>query len=144
MLISKSNDVMFTIVKDTFHEGTHDLEKGMCSASLYTKWGDHLRPRLERIGRPTDEFPDHGCWENLTEALKPYHIPPEDIPSPFNIFQTMVIDGKTGHMEHKGIRPVPGTFVELRAEMDCLVAVSACPETGLGKEIRVKILDPEE
>lgn len=140
MLISKDNEVMFTIVEDTF-EGTHDLEKGMCSGSFFTKWGDYVKERLERIGRPTDKYPDHGCWENLVEALRPWGIPSEDIPSPFNIFQWMVID-ETGYLEHKGIERKE-SLVEMRAEMDCLVAVSACPEGGLGKEIRVQILGAE-
>ncbi|MGZ8488540.1 MAG: DUF1989 domain-containing protein [Candidatus Binatia bacterium] len=34
VLISKFNNVMQTIVKDTYR-GTHDMEKGMCSTSFY-------------------------------------------------------------------------------------------------------------
>jgi uncharacterized protein YcgI (DUF1989 family) len=41
VLISKSNNVMQTIVKDTYR-GTHDMEKGMCSTSFYKKWGDEI------------------------------------------------------------------------------------------------------
>src|SRR5574341_2638593 len=41
VLISKYNNVMMTIVEDTY-EGTHDLEKGMCSTSFYKKWGDKI------------------------------------------------------------------------------------------------------
>ncbi|MGZ8464920.1 MAG: DUF1989 domain-containing protein [Candidatus Binatia bacterium] len=38
VLISKFNNVMQTIVKDTYR-GTHDMEKGMCSTSFYNNGG---------------------------------------------------------------------------------------------------------
>ena len=90
--------------------------------------------------RPED-IPDHGCWENLSEALKPWNIQPEDIPSPFNIFQTMRIDPDTGAMLDTMVRPKQEAHVDFRAEMDCLIGVSACPESGRGEAIRVEIFD---
>ena len=47
MLISKYNNVMQTIVKDTYR-GTHDMEKGMCSTSFYKKWGDEIFQDIRR------------------------------------------------------------------------------------------------
>ena len=41
VLISKFNNVMQTIVKDTY-KGSHDMEKGMCSTSFYKKWGEEI------------------------------------------------------------------------------------------------------
>src|ERR1700756_2194184 len=41
VLISKFNNVMMTIVRDTYR-GTHDMEKGMCSTSFYKKWGTQI------------------------------------------------------------------------------------------------------
>ena len=137
-LISMSNNVMLTITKDTY-EGTHDLQFGMCSRASYPvqSAGVYQYPFNK------DNLPDHGCWENLTEALRPWEIAPEDIPSPFNIFQTMRIDGNTGRMELDFYpvkpRPKPGTYVELRAEMNCLVAVSACPQAGWGEAIEIQV-----
>lgn len=140
VLISKSNNVMMTIVDDTY-KGTHDMEKGMCSTSFYQKWGDKIFAVYgdvwRQIGRKPEAAPDHGCWENLTAALKPWNIPPEDIPSPFNIFQTMVIDAKTGAMRYSLTRPDAGSYMDLRAEMACLVGISACPEGGRGKDLQV-------
>lgn len=142
VLISKFNNVMMTIVEDTYR-GTHDLQKGMCSTSFYEKWGDKIfeiyGTTWKKLGRKRGARPDHGCWENLTEALKPWQIPPEDIPSPLNIFQTMVINAKTGTMRYSLKRPKPGTHMDLRAEMDCLVGISACPEGGRGRELKVVI-----
>ncbi len=37
------------------------------------------------------------------------------------------------------VRPKEGAYVDFRAEMDCLVAVSACPESGRGQEIKVEV-----
>jgi len=143
-LMSKSNQHLMTIVEDTYKEGTHDLQKGMCSGSRFqlAKREGRLREYYHRDFKD-EEIPDHGCWENLSQALKPYGIAPEDIPSPFNLYQTMKIDGTTGRMEHTTIRPKPGTHVDLRAEQDLLVAVSACPDLPVGgKPVNVMIYAP--
>ena len=144
-LISKFNNVMMTIVEDGY-EGSHDMEKGMCSRSFYEKWGDKVfeiyGATWQKVGRSRGKTPEHGCWENLTEALKPWQIPAEDVPSPLNVFQTMEIDGKTGAMRYSTIRPkIGGAHVDFRAEMDCLVGISACPEGGRGMDMRVIIYD---
>lgn len=98
-----------------------------------------------------EDFPEHGCWENLTEALKSYSIPPEDIPSTFNLFQSIEIAYPSGKITRcmDRDRPEPGkpAHVELRAEMNCLVGVSACPElgkAGKAKTVRVQIFGNEK
>jgi len=54
----------------------------------------------------------------------------------------MVINGKTGSMRYAMTRPRPGgDSMDLRAEMDCLVGISACPEGGRGKPLRIAIYD---
>lgn len=144
-LMTKSNEPLLTITEDTYTEGTHDLQKGMCSAARVRRAVEEgrIREYYNRDIAPKD-LPDHGCWENLSRALEPYGIPPEDIPSPFNLFQTIRLELPSGKMFNTSIRPKPGTFIELQAERDTLVAVSACPDlTAGGKEIRVVIHDPE-
>jgi uncharacterized protein YcgI (DUF1989 family) len=91
--------------------------------------------------KKTEELPTHGCWENLSNAVKPWKISPDDVPSPFNIFQCMRIDPATGIMYDTMIRPKDEAYVDFRAEMDLLVAASACPESGRGQAIRVEIYD---
>jgi uncharacterized protein YcgI (DUF1989 family) len=54
-LASKANRPMLKIVEDTYTEGTHDLEKGMCSTSSYqikAKLGklDQYQERPDRRG----------------------------------------------------------------------------------------------
>lgn len=145
-LISKLNNPLLTIVEDTFKEGHHDLQKGMCSKKRFELVAKGLARRVFAEGvdmnpQRLEDIPDHGCWENLSEALKPWNIPPEDIPSPFNIFQTMRIDPDTGAMLDTMVRPKQQAHVDFRAEMDCLIGVSACPESGRGEAIRVEIFD---
>jgi uncharacterized protein YcgI (DUF1989 family) len=146
VLYSKRNHPMLTIVEDTFKEGRHDLQKGMCSRRRFemVAQGESKRVFAEGIDvnpKKAEDIPDHGCWENLTHAVKPWNIAPDDIPSPFNIFQCMRIDPETGVMYDTMIRPKDEAHVDFRAEMDLLVAASACPESGRGEAIRIEIHD---
>jgi uncharacterized protein YcgI (DUF1989 family) len=141
-LISRADRRMFKIVHDGFPEGTHDLDKGMCSASAFGYRLKSLGKLDQQEERAIQTVPTHGCWENLTEALKPWNIAPEDIPNPFNIFMTMAVDGKTGALEMTRIRPKQLTHVDLVAEMDCLVGISACPDLMAGgKSTDVTVYD---
>ena len=137
--MSKLNNTMMTIVEDTFKEGHHDLQEGMCSRKrheLAAKGGVWEAT----YGRPLSEMPTHGCTENLTGVLAPYGIALEDIPSPFNIFQDMIIREKTGVLEHSPVRPKPpGAHVILRAEMDLLAALSVCPDVSVGGATGAKV-----
>jgi uncharacterized protein YcgI (DUF1989 family) len=146
VLYSKRNNPMLTIVQDTFTEGRHDLQKGMCSRKRFemVARGESKRVFAEGVDinpRKADEIPDHGCWENLSAAVKPWNIAADDVPSPFNIFQCMRIDSESGVMYDTVVRPKEEAHVDFRAEMDLLVAASACPESGRGQAIRVEIYD---
>jgi len=141
VLMTKSNEPLLTITEDTYVDGTHDLQKGMCSAARVRRAVEEGRIQ-EYYNRdiPTAELPDHGCWENLSRALEPYGISPEDIPSPFNLFQTIRLELPSGRLFNTSIRPKPGSYIEMQAERDTLVAVSACPDLTVGgKEIRLVV-----
>jgi uncharacterized protein len=162
VLYSKFNNVMMTIVKDTFR-GRHDLQYGFCSFSPIRSGGVEGRPsyavfwersrsepffasmmRTAAVERPED-LPDHGCWENLIDALRGYDIAPEDIPSPFNLLESIDV-GPAGEIVWRTDRDRPKAgapaMVSLRAEMDCLVAVSLCPERLLGRSARIQVVRP--
>jgi uncharacterized protein YcgI (DUF1989 family) len=146
MLFSKRNNPMLAIVDDTFTEGRHDLQKGMCSRKRFEMVAEGRAKRVFAEGvdinpKKPEEIPDHGCWENLSAALEPWAILPDDVPSPFNIFQCMRVDPERGIMYDTMIRPQKEAHVDFCAEMDCLVAVSACPESGRGQAIRLTIFD---
>ncbi len=141
-LMGRDNQHMMTILHDGFTEGTHDLQKGMCSGYRFK-----LAQQENRLGeyypRQITEIPDHGCYENLSQALASYGIIPEDVPSPFNLNQHMKIDGVNGKMEHTQVRPKQGNYMDLSAEMDLLVALSACPDLAVGgKPVNVMIYEP--
>jgi uncharacterized protein YcgI (DUF1989 family) len=141
-LMGRDNQHMMTILADGFKEGTHDLQKGMCSGYRF-----QLAKKEGRLGeyypRQIDEIPDHGCYENLSRALASYGIIPEDIPSPLNLNHHMRIDGVSGRMEHTQVRPQPGNYTDIRAEMDLLAAFSACPDLPVGgKPVDVMIYQP--
>jgi uncharacterized protein YcgI (DUF1989 family) len=46
-------------------------------------------------------------------------------------------------MEHTHVRAKPGSYVDLRAEMNLVVALSACPDMPVGgKPVDVLIYEP--
>jgi len=146
ILYSKRNNPMLTIVADTFKGGRHDLQKGMCSRKRFEMVAAGIAKRVFAEGvdlnpKRAEAIPDHGCWENLSTALQPWNIAPDDVPSPFNIFQCMRIDPDTGIMYDTMTRPQSEAYIDLRPEMDLLFAASACPESGRGQAIRVEIFD---
>lgn len=134
-LLSQRNQAMLRIVEDEF-QGHHDLQYGMCNPDRW-KWAlDH------GIAGTTyswdwevteDDFPDHGCFENIMDGLSAYPIRATQVPSPFNIYQHMDIDAVTGAMRHTRVRPPRPARVSLLALMDCLISISACPDLMMSK-----------
>ncbi len=83
------------------------------------------------------------CQDNLALALQPFGLGPEDVHDPFNIFMTTGLnaDGRPFYLPCDAAK---GDYVELIAEIDCLVAISACPGGSSGSESRplsIEILD---
>lgn len=104
-------NVMLTVVKDTVRNHWGNMG-GRCSSRLY-----QLR----------DGISGHrSCQENLTEALAPHGITGDDIVDIFNVFMNVELDTEGGFR----IRPTEvgkDDYIDLRAEMNILAAVSACP-----------------
>jgi len=143
-MVSRSGRRLLTMVADGFEGlGTHDMQFGMCSRARHER--SAAEGRLSEYLHADLKVPTHGCAENLTSACKPWGIPYVDIPSPVNLFQNMVIDQATGTMRRTQVRPEAPVDIELAAEMDLLVAFSACPDkasrTG-GLEIGATIVQP--
>lgn len=104
---------MLKITRDTV--GRHDILAGSCCPGLN---------RL-RYGKEAEHQPN--CRENLAAAMAPYGVRLSEIPYTFNIFMNVPIS-PAGDIEV--IAPVskPGDFIDLRAEMDLIVAISNCPQ----------------
>ena len=71
------------------------------------------------------------CQENLHLALKAIRRHTEEVPCPFNLFQNTQYHPKRG-LEYKPCVTKPGQYISFRAEMDCVVVFSACPQDLLG------------
>lgn len=110
VLYSASSRPMFTILHDDV--GRHDFLLTPCSPQtfsiIYGHAGDHP-----------------SCFENLCGALASYGIAPEAIPTTFNIFMNVAVaaDGRIAVLPP---RSRPGDAIELRAEMDLIVGLTAC------------------
>ena len=71
------------------------------------------------------EEPHPNCFDNLSINLTQYGIPPEQIFVPFNIFMHARISD-SGEIDILPPLSKPGDFIELRAEKDLIVGISAC------------------
>jgi uncharacterized protein YcgI (DUF1989 family) len=110
-LYSNRSRVMLEIVEDTV--GRHDFLLTPCSFDTF----HHFYPTLP---------PHRGCFGNLAAALEPYGIAPDQIPTAFNCFMNVPIDGETGKL--KVLPPISraGDHITLRAEMDLIIGLTAC------------------
>jgi uncharacterized protein YcgI (DUF1989 family) len=67
------------------------------------------------------------CTDNLAAALAELGLTPPETPSPLNLFMNIpVVDGN--RVEIRPPVSTPGSHVSLCAEVDCIVAFSACPQ----------------
>ena len=129
----KCNKIM-TIIQDTV--GHHDVIVAWCNPELnYSRWGDIA------LGKRT-------CKENIQDAFKPYGVAIE-LPFTFNMFMDYRI-GEDGEITYLETLSKAGDYIDLKAEMDVIVAISNCPqELSLvnGFEptrLRVAVFEPEQ
>jgi len=111
VLVSDRGRAMMRLVADTV--GVHDLICGSCSEEYY-------RDRLDY------REPHRSCRGNLAEAMAPWGVDLQDIPFSFNVFMQWPVAGD-GAVRPMAAPSGPGDYVDLRAEMDLVVANSACP-----------------
>ena len=118
---SPSMEVMFTITADTVNPSaswrggaSHDLLWARCSSQLWQLRGVHDAPN---------------CQDNLARAIEPYGLTIRDVHDAFNIFMKTGLDDED-RLFQEPADSVAGDYLELHAETDCLVAVSACPGRG--------------
>ncbi len=110
-LYSNRSRVLLTIAEDTV--GRHDFLLTPCSADTFRIiYGD--------------ETPHRGCFGNLAEALAPYGVTPDQIPSAFNVFMNVPVDGETGELKVAPPLSRAGDHVVFVAEDDLIVGLTAC------------------
>jgi uncharacterized protein YcgI (DUF1989 family) len=104
---------VLTLLEDT-SGGTHDTLFPACNPQRYARLG----------------VPHRSCAENCREAAATVGIElaQGEVPDPLNLFMNVDVDwhGGTG-IELREPTSTPGSYVVLRAEVDCAVIMSACP-----------------
>jgi uncharacterized protein YcgI (DUF1989 family) len=105
---------MMLIVKETAEpKGVHDVHARFCGRWLY-----------EALGVGSFD----GCQEILEKAVAPYGIAPEDLPDTIDINMNFAHIPEEHRWEIREPVSRAGDYIELRACMDVLVAMSNCPE----------------
>ena len=110
VLYSNRSRPMLTIVEDTV--GRHDFLYTPCSPETFS------------IIYKTAE-PHPSCFENLLEALRPFGIAADSIPTTFNIFMNVDV-APDGALSIRPPRSKAGDSITLRAELDLIVGLTAC------------------
>jgi uncharacterized protein YcgI (DUF1989 family) len=111
LLYSNRSVPMLRIGRDTV--GRHDFLLTPCSQETF----DLLYPDWEGY-HPS-------CFENLCKALAAHGVTPELIGTTFNAFMNVVVTAE-GRLDIRPPLSKPGDFVELHAEMDLVVGLTAC------------------
>jgi uncharacterized protein YcgI (DUF1989 family) len=111
-LVTNRRRPILTLVEDT-SGGAHDTLIAACD-----------QPRYALLG--VTEYHDN-CADNLTAGLAELGITKPVTPSPLNLFMHIPW---TAEEELSWEEPLsqPGSYVTLRAEMDLVIAFSACPQ----------------
>ncbi len=115
---------MLTIVADTVglkpsRRGaiSHDLLMGRCNRMIH-EWftGKKNHPN---------------CQDNIARAITPYGMGQHDVHDPLNVFMRTGLY-QDGRLFYEPPLAKKGDYVDFRAEMDCLIAISACPGKSSG------------
>jgi uncharacterized protein len=111
-MVTNQRRPILTLVQDT-SPGVHDTLLAACD-----------RYRYQLLG--CAEYHDN-CTDNLAAALAELGLKPPETPSPWNLFMNIPISSD-GSLSFEPPRSKAGDYVLLRAEMDCIMAFSACPQ----------------
>ena len=110
-LYSNRSNVMLRIVEDDV--GRHDFLLTPCSKDTFRIiYGD------------TD--PHRGCFGNLAAALAPHGVTEDMIPTAFNCFMNVPVDGTTGSLTVEPPLSKAGDRIVFEAEMDLIIGLTAC------------------
>ena len=114
-LVTNRRRPILTLLEDTT-PGIHDTLLAACD-----------RYRYQLLG--CAEYHDN-CTDNLATALAELGLTPPETPSPLNLFMNIPVKSQ-GTLSFEPLLSQPGDHVLFRADMDCVVAFSACPQDML-------------
>ncbi len=111
LFYSNRSNVMFEMVEDTV--GRHDFLLTPCSKDTFRIIYGHTSPHC-------------GCLGNLATVLKEYNITEDQIPTCFNIFMHVAVDGDSGKIQVLPPKSKAGDYVLIEAKMDLIIGMTAC------------------
>jgi urea carboxylase-associated protein 2 len=118
VLFSDMGRVLCSITDDSL--GWHDPLAGISNAAMVEK----------KYGRLTYQEARNGWHQNARDGflieLGKYGMGPRDLHATVNFFSKVVVD-ESGKMQYVHGHSKPGSYVELRAEMNTLVLLNTCP-----------------
>lgn len=112
-LLTNRRRPVLTLIEDT-SGGIHDTLIAACD-----RW------RYEQLGC---QGYHRNCTDNLAEALRAIGLVNPETPSPLNLFMNIPWHGQEGRLSFDPPVCPPGGHVAFRAEMDLVIAFSACPQ----------------
>ena len=112
-MVTNHRRPILTLLEDTT-TGIHDTLLAACD-----------RYRYELLG--CADYHDN-CTDNLAAALAELGLSSAETPSPWNLFMNIPVQSG-GALTFESPVSQAGDHLLLRAEMDCVVAFSACPRT---------------
>jgi uncharacterized protein YcgI (DUF1989 family) len=111
-LLTNRRRPILTLVDDT-SPGVHDTLLAACDLFRY-------------IGLGCTDYHDN-CSDNLRMAMAAIGAVAPEVPQPFNVWMNIPVAGD-GAIEFLPTVSAPGDRIVLRAEIDCVVAMSSCPQ----------------
>lgn len=111
-LLSNQRRPILTVIEDTAG-GVHDTLMAACDIYRYQGLG-------------CTEYHDN-CTDNLAQAMQDLGLRAPETPSPLNLFMNIPWTAEGGLSFDPPVS-TPGCHVALRAEMDIIIAFSACPQ----------------
>ena len=118
------------------------IERIVTQAERFAEVSDR---EIKKVPALRGRMVERGCQENLAAAIAEFQLSPDHVHDPFNLFMKTGLDGDDRPFyEDPDARA--GDYIELRAEIDCLVALTVCTSPCIGDEthpLQVQIYDPE-
>lgn len=137
VLFSDMGRILCSIVEDT--AGWHDPLAGLSNAALIEK----------KYGKASYQQFQNRWYQNARDGLSmelgKYGLGPRDLHATVNFFSKVTVDDE-GDLHYCPDNSPPGSYVELRAEMNVLVLLNSCPhpmDPGVGyqpKQVTLSIV----
>jgi len=111
-LVTNHRRPILTLIEDT-SPGIHDTIIAACDIYRYQGLG-------------VQGYHDN-CADNLHAGMATLGLVPPEVPSPLNLWMNIPVTAD-GSIQWLPTVAKPGDYVVLRAELDCILAMSACPQ----------------